>query len=252
MPRIGRTVVPHYPHHIVQRGHNRQVVFAADDDFRYYLDTLAEFKMVFGVKVYAFCLMTNHIHLLLAPETQDGISKLMKRLAGRQTRYRNKLEARSGTLWESRYKSSIVDADDYLLACKRYIELNPVRAAMVVDPLEYAWSSVHHCIDSGCFPWLDAVPRLEQIGSNCYLQFLQTAIPEGERQLIRDAVQRGQLTGGSRFVDEIERITGLRVEHSPCPHSGGYSLKAIGDHFGLHYSRVSRIVKRHMEAKGKT
>ncbi len=213
MPRIGRTVVPHYPHHIVQRGHNRQVVFAADRDFHYYLDTLAEFKEVYQVKVYAFCLMTNHVHLLLSPQDHDGIGKLMKRLAGRQTRYRNKLEGRSGTLWESRYKSSVVDADEYLLACKRYIELNPVRAAMVTHPQDYAWSSVHHRIDPGCFPWLDSAPGMGHVDSDCYMNFLESAIADDEWQLIHESVQRCQLTGGSRFIDEIERITGLRVEH---------------------------------------
>ena len=130
MPRSGRTVLPYYPHHIVQRGHNRQVVFAEARDFERYLETLAEFKAGYGVKVYAYCLMTNHVHLLLAPETMAGLAQLMKRLAGRQTRYHNRLEGRSGTLWESRYKSSLVDSDVYLLACSRYIELNPVRALL--------------------------------------------------------------------------------------------------------------------------
>lgn len=135
---MGRVVVPQYPHHIVRRGHDRKVVFASESDFRYYLNTLKEFKDTCGVYIYAYCLMTNHVHLLLAPSDQKGLGLLMKRLAGRQTRYRNKLEGRSGTLWESRYKSSLVDADQYLLACVRYIELNPVRAGMVAEPGEYA------------------------------------------------------------------------------------------------------------------
>jgi REP element-mobilizing transposase RayT len=131
MPRIGRAILQYYPHHVVQRGHNRQVVFAEAGDCERYLETLAQFKDVYGVKVYAFCLMTNHVHLLVAPEEIAGLGQLMKRLAGRQTRYHNRLEGRTGTLWESRYKSSPVDTDDYLLACIRYIELNPVRARMV-------------------------------------------------------------------------------------------------------------------------
>ena len=211
MPRMGRVVLPGYPHHIVQRGHNRQVVFAADDDYHYYLETLAEFKEVYQVQVYAFCLMTNHVHLLLAPTEREGIGKLMKRLAGRQTRYRNRLERRSGTLWESRYKSSIVDANDYLLACVRYIELNPVRAKMVEDPLAYPWSSVQHRTDRSCFGWLDSVPGLERFDSDGYLSFLTAAIPAQEWQMIHEAVQRSQLTGSGRFVDEVEQITGLRV-----------------------------------------
>ena len=102
MPRIGRIVLPGYPHHIIQRGHNRQVVFAEARDFAHYLGTRAEFKAVYGVKVYAYCLMTNHVHRLVAPQALAGLSQLMKRLAGRQTRYHNSLEGRTGTLWPLR------------------------------------------------------------------------------------------------------------------------------------------------------
>lgn len=138
MPRIGRIVLPGYPHHVVQRGHNRQVIFAADEDYQRYINDLRELKDAFGIKVYAYCLMTNHVHLLLEPgEAVADLGRLMKALAARATRYRNKLEGRSGTLWESRYKSSVVESDTYLLACCRYIELNPVRAFMVANAEDY-------------------------------------------------------------------------------------------------------------------
>ncbi|VVO20423.1 hypothetical protein PS833_04154 [Pseudomonas fluorescens] len=142
MPRTGRVVLPNYPHHVVQRGHNRQVVFADTDDFKRYLSDLRELKEAFGVKIYAYCLMTNHVHLLLAPgDIPSALGQLMKTLAARMTRYRNKLEGRSGTLWESRYKSSVVQSDTYLLACSRYIELNPVRARIALRAEDYPWSS---------------------------------------------------------------------------------------------------------------
>ena len=140
MPRMGRIVLPNYPHHVVQRGHNRQVVFAAEQDYQRYISDLRELKDVFGVKFYAYCLMTNHVHLLLAPgEAVAGLGQLMKALAARATRYRNRLEGRTGTLWESRYKSSVVESDTYLLACCHYIELNPVRARMVAEAGDYPW-----------------------------------------------------------------------------------------------------------------
>lgn len=121
MPRMGRAMLVSYPHHIVQRVHNRQVVFAAPRDFERYLEALAEFKAIYGVKVYACCLMTNPVHLLVAPgEEIAGVGRLMKRLAVCQARYHNGREGRTGTLWESRYKSSPVDTDAYLLACSRY------------------------------------------------------------------------------------------------------------------------------------
>ena len=108
MPRMARIVLPTYPHHLVQRGHNRQATFAEDADDKRYLATLQECKTEYRVSVFAWRLMTNHVHLLLAPEDRDGLGKLMKRLAGRQTRYYNKLERRSGTPWEGRYKSRLV------------------------------------------------------------------------------------------------------------------------------------------------
>lgn len=218
MPRVGRTILPYYPHHIIQRGHNRQVVFAEVRDFERYLETLATFKDVFGVRVYAYCLMTNHVHLLVAPEQITGLGQLMKRLAGRQTRYHNRLEGRTGTLWESRYKSSPVDSDDYLLACSRYIELNPVRARMVPAPEDYRWSSCRFRLGTAQCEWLDDDPCYLALGTNeaqrreRYAEFLRAAIPGGEWNLIREAVQRGQLTGTGRFVDKVEEILGRRIE----------------------------------------
>ena len=142
MPRQARFVLPHFPHHIIQRGHNRQAVFNRDDDYGYYLDTLKEWKARLGCKVYAYCLMTNHVHLVIDPGANpEHLGLLMKRLAGRQTRYVNVMEKRSGSLWEGRYKSSLVQADAYLQACCRYVELNPVRAGLVDDPAKYRWSS---------------------------------------------------------------------------------------------------------------
>ncbi len=163
--------------------------------------------------------MTNHVHLLVAPSDLKGLGLLMKRVAGRQTRYRNKLEGRTGTLWESRYKSSVVDADQYLLACVRYIELNPVRAGMVAEPCKYAWSSFRARIGEISCSWLDPVPGLETIltgddqGAEAYAAYIKSAIPDGEWELIRSAVTRGQLTGGERFIEEIRQITGRRIEH---------------------------------------
>ncbi len=220
MPRMGRLVLANYPHHVVQRGHNRQVVFAADEDYQRYLADLRELKDAFGVKVYAYCLMTNHVHLLMAPgEAIAGLGQLMKALAARATRYRNRLEGRSGTLWESRYKSSVVQTDTYLLACSRYIELNPVRARMVADPSDYRWSSYNSRIDAGdSTGWLDTDPCFLALGATAqqrserYGTFVRGAVSQAELSLIREGLQRGQLTGDSRFVDEVERIAGLRIE----------------------------------------
>ncbi len=109
MPRMARVVLPHMPHHVVQRGHNRQVVFAGAEDYERYLEDLRELSSALDIRVYAYCLMTNHVHLLLCPgEEVAAMGRLMKALAARATRYRNRVEGRSGTLWEGRYKSSPV------------------------------------------------------------------------------------------------------------------------------------------------
>ena len=208
MPRIGRIVVPNYPHHVVQRGHDRNEVFVESDDYRYYLETLREFKDNVGVRVYAYGLMTNHMHLLLGPSDHTGIGQLMKRPAGRQTRYRNKLENRRGTLWEGRYKSSIVDADEYLMACIRYIELNPVHARMVDEPGMYAWSSYRDRIGSATDGVVDPLP------CTCgdHEQFVNDEVPKGEWELIREAVQGNHVTGSDMFCERIERALGRRLQ----------------------------------------
>lgn len=219
MPRSARIVVAGYPHHIIQRGHNRGVVFASEDDYLYYLENLKECKGKLGCKVYAYCLMTNHVHLIVDPgENEKNLAQLIKRVAGRQTRYVNKLEKRSGSLWEGRYKSSIISSNEYLLRCCRYVELNPVRAGIVIDPAEYRWSSFGCKIRVTPQAWLDydscflALDSDAAIRSRKYEEWVKGDIQEEELGLIRKSIQRGQLTGSSRFVDEIELKTSRRVE----------------------------------------
>ncbi len=220
MPRVGRVVLPNYPHHIVQRGHNRQVVFSTNEDYEYYLETLSEWHDVYEVRVYAWCLMTNHIHLIVEPsENTAGLGQLMKRLSGRQTRYVNRLKGRSGTIWESRYKSSPIQTDEYLLACIRYVELNPVRAQIVTHAEDYKWSSYNARMNENEIVNPDIDPCFLALGSSIeerrlrYLEFVRSAVPDGEWELIQDAVARGQLTGNNRYIEEVEKIIGRRIEH---------------------------------------
>lgn len=219
MPRHARIIINDYPHHIIQRGHNRQAVFASTDDFQFYLDNLQEWKTKLGCKVYAYCLMTNHLHLIVDPGSNEGnISLLMKRVAGRQTRYMNTKEKRSGTLWEGRYKSSPISTDEYLLACCRYVELNPVRAGMVAAPEDYRWSSYGVKVGIKNQNLLDFDPqylglaRTAKKRQDKYREFVSTTILEEEIEQIRRAIQRGQLTGTDRFVEEIAIKLGKRIE----------------------------------------
>jgi len=220
MPRKARVVVPYYPHHIVQRGHNRNAVFVADDDYQFYLGNLKEWKTNLGIKIYAWCLMTNHIHLLVEPgEDAASLSELMKRLAGRQTAYVNKQEKRSGTLWEGRFKASPIQRDNYLLACCRYVEMNPVRANMVAGPRYYKWSSYRERVGLVQSDMLDLDVTYLSLAANAddrisrYKDFLMQGVSKIEIDLLRTALSRNQLTGNDRFVDEIEQRIGIRIEH---------------------------------------
>ncbi len=174
--------------------------------------------MQLDVKVYTYCLMTNHVHLIVEPgEHVQVVGKLMRRLAGRQTRYANSLEHRTGTLWDGRYKASPIQAERYLLACSRYVELNPVRAGMVLSPADYMWSSYRG--KTGCREdWLDEDPCYRAMApdqtsrENSYRRFVAEGVSDEERELIVGAIRRNQVTGDGRFIDEVAQRIGRRVD----------------------------------------
>jgi putative transposase len=143
MPRPARLNLPDIPQHITQRGNNRQVCFHADNDYRLYLELLHEACRAHDCSLHAYVLMTNHAHLLMTPATPEGVSKVMRDLGRDYVRAINRTYRRTGTLWEGRFKSSLVDTNRYCLTCYRYIEFNPVRAGMVSHPADYPWSSYH-------------------------------------------------------------------------------------------------------------
>ena len=141
MARLVRVSPVGVPQHIVQRGNNRQVCFGGEEDMKAYLNWLKEFSKKYKVDVHARVLMTNHVHILCTPQEEGGISRMMQSIGRMYVRYYNYTYQRSGTLWEGRFKSSLVQSERYLLELYRYIELNPVRADMVDTPGEYSWSS---------------------------------------------------------------------------------------------------------------
>jgi putative transposase len=185
----------------------------------YYLENLREWKDAYGCRIYAYCLMTNHVHLIIDPgEDERNLACLMKRVAGRHTRHVNRLERRTGSLWEGRFKSSPISADEYLLACCRYVELNPVRAGIVADPADYRWSSYGVKIGNRKEELLDYDPCYlgladsEEKRAESYAVWVKETIVAEELELIRKSLQRGQLTGSPLFVDEIEKKIERRVE----------------------------------------
>ena len=218
MPRYARLFLPKVPLHIVQRGHDRRPVFIQRQDYEYYLSNLVQAKEKFDVRLYAYCLMTSHVHLVVAPfGNPANISALMRTIAARQTRHVNRLEGRTGTLWEGRFKASLVDSDAYFLGCCRYVDLNPVRAGITEDPVDYEWSSYQYLSGSRAADWLDQNPVYRSLGKistergNSYRSFVQDGIAADELAMIRTAVARNQLTGGTRFRKELENRTGRRI-----------------------------------------
>jgi len=223
MPRYPRLFLPDMPLHVVQRGHDRQPVFVQTADYRYYLDNLRQAKDELSIQVNGYCLMTNHVHLIVTPQAEtENISKLMRLLAARQTRYVNKLEGRTGTLWEGRFKASPIDTTMYLLACCRYVDLNPVRAAMVALPEEYCWSSYRSHVGIYDDQLLDPCSAYRELGNSnvertqAYRSFVAMDSHESELAIVRTALQRNQPTGSRQFCDEIEQRIGRRIStHGP-------------------------------------
>jgi len=216
MPRTARILLPNFPHHIVQRGHNRKAIFFGNSDYEYYLDNLWQWKINLEIEVYAWCLMTNHVHLVVNPGPDEAsISRLMKRLAGKQTRHVNKIQSRTGSLWEGRFKASPIQADAYLLQCSRYVELNPVQAGMVRRAEDYPWSSYRAKIGIVHTGLLDPDPCYLAMKhpEERYRKFVEQGVSSEEEQFLRQRVQQNALTGNDSFVDEIEQQTGLRIEY---------------------------------------
>ena len=165
MPRKPRFNLPCIPQHIIQRGNNREPCFYAEEDYHRYLNDLNEAALKYQCRIHAYVLMTNHVHILVTPMVENGISQMMQALGRRYVRYINTTYKRTGTLWEGRYKSSLIDSEKYLLVCMCYIELNPVRASMVEHPGEYKWSSYHQNAQMGAGKLINNHPIYIQLGA---------------------------------------------------------------------------------------
>ena len=221
MARLPRIIVPGQALHIIQRGNNRQPCFFANVDYRYYLDSLIEATTRFGGHVHAYVLMTNHVHLLLTPESPETPSMLLQSVGRRYVRYINQAYRRSGTLWEGRYKSALTDSDRYLLTCSRYIELNPVRAGMAASPGDYRWSSFRSNGGGATDPLLSPHPLYTALGNTpairvaAYRALFDRHLDSQDIQAIRDTTETGVVLGNDRFKDEVQAILRRRVERQP-------------------------------------
>jgi putative transposase len=208
--------LPNVPCHVITRGNNRNACFFSDYDRHFYLDCLNDACTRYQVQTHTYVLMTNHVHLLLTPADSDGVSRVMQSIGRLYVQHINKTYQRSGTLFESRNKASLVDAENYLLAIYRYMELNPVRAGMVEHPGDYLWSGYaanawgrfDRCVQPHVV--FQRLGSDEERGQN-YRDLFNAAIDANQLHDIRNALQFSLPTGNSRFAKQIEQALGRRI-----------------------------------------
>ncbi|MGF2735316.1 transposase [Marinobacter sp. DUT-1] len=209
MPRTQRFCPAGIPQHIVQRGNNRQVIFRGNSDQAFYTNLMKNYADEHGVLLHAWVLMDNHVHFLATPETDKSISLFMQAIGRRYVRYFNRRYDRTGSLWEGRFRSCLVDSENYLLTCQRYIEMNPVNAGMVNNPEDHWWSS-YQCHGLGktselhqphpLYLELDKNPR-ERLRQ--YRQLFARPMAENTKEIMRRTVNSGKILGSEGFKKEI-------------------------------------------------
>ncbi|SNY60831.1 putative transposase [Arsukibacterium tuosuense] len=222
MARLPRVHLAGVPEHVIQRGNNRQVCFVNNEDFAAYVYWLKQYSAQFEVHIHAWVLMSNHVHLLCTASDNSGISLMMQSLGRKYVRYFNRRYLRTGTLWEGRYKSCLVQEEHYLLTLYRYIELNPVRAGMVASAADYKWSSYsinalgkHSdlCQPHACYLALaDSVAERQQ----AYRDLFGKEVNEALLADIRSTIKSGMALGNARFKHEVAALTGRR-QHRERP-----------------------------------
>jgi putative transposase len=212
MPRLPRFVLPGQPQHVIQRGNDRQPIFRAESDYRFYLEKLAEAAIKHQCDIHAYVLMTNHVHLLVTPQKDSSISKTMQTLGRCYVQYFNTRYLRTGTLWEGRYRATLIDTEQYLLTCMRYIELNPVRANKMVDhPSEYPWSSYRGNALGELDSLLTPHREYKRLGANdsdqqaAYRQLFRAQIPELTLKAIRESTNKAWVLGSDQFREQMKQ-----------------------------------------------
>ena len=205
MPRIARVIAEHYPHHVTQRGTNRSEIFLEDDDRKFLLGSIKDWSKRTETKVWAYCLMENHFHLLLVPLSGHGLSKCLHGITFRYAQYFNRKYGRSGRLWQNRYFSSPVEKDEYLWTVVRYIENNPVRAKLVGKAEDWGWSSARAHLKGEMDGILSLPDWLPEDERKSYIRFCGE---KGNDYIIRKATSTGRPLGGIEFIEKIGKLLG--------------------------------------------
>ncbi len=205
MARIARIVIPNVPHHVTQRGNRKQPTFFCDDDYKMYLNCLKNSCLAFETELWAYCLMDNHVHLILYPRTEEGLRKTVARCHESYTRYINFKMRWRGYLWQGRFNSCPMD-DAYLLKAARYIELNPVKAKMVQKAQDYTWSSARAHLGLEQNPFIKEKHFLDEPQN--WEDFLSNGIETSELEKIQRHIRTGRPLGNDNFIKHLEQITG--------------------------------------------
>jgi putative transposase len=220
MARLPRLIIPGQPQHVIVRGNNRSEIFCADADYRFYLEKLLLACDKHVCEIHAYVLMTNHVHLLITPQDEQGLGKTLQMLGRYYVQYYNYSYRRTGTLWEGRYKATLIDSEAYLLTCMRYIELNPVRAGMVAHPSDYPWSS-YRCNALGQpdelvkpHPEYLRLGKTDEARQAAYRQLFKHRLAESSLAEIREATNKAWVLGSDRFKQRIQKQLERRVQPS--------------------------------------
>ncbi len=220
MARLPRLTLPDYPHHIIQRGNNRQAIFSSAADYQMLLGLLDENTRKFGVALHAYVLMNNHFHLLATPGTDDGLPQMMQAVGRRYVRYFNDSRGRSGTLWEGRYRSTLIEAERYLLACMAYIDLNPVRAGLVTEVRNYPWSSHGHYVGLRSDRLVTPHALFWALGNTpfareaAYADLVQAGVTGDQQAALTRSALSGWALGDADFIAELQKRTERRVRQA--------------------------------------
>ena len=220
MARLPRLTLPGYPHHVIQRGNNRQPIFVSSGDRQFLLDLLGENAAKFGVDIHAYVLMGNHFHLLATPKQADSLPQMMQAAGRRYVRLFNDSHGRTGTLWEGRYKSTVIQTDQYLLACMAYIDLNPVRAGVVTQAADYPWSSHHYYAGFRADRLITPHPLIWALGNTpfaremAYSALVAAGITAQQQADLTQSALKGWALGDQGFLDELQKKTTRRVNRT--------------------------------------
>jgi putative transposase len=230
MARQPRLVLPHQPHHIIQRGNDNQIIFRDDEDHRRFLDYLRESAKFYRVAIHAYVLMPNHLHVLATPSDEDGLAAMMQKVGRLYVPWFNNKYGRSGTLFQGRFRTSVIDPDTYFLACIRYIELNPLRSQLAFDPLDYPWSSYAHHAGVRPDPLITDHAKYWELGNTpfqreaAFIELAQQGMSGQELDTINAAVLKGTALGSHAFKVELEHKTKRQI--LPAKRGRPFKVKA--------------------------